>query len=245
MNRRFRRAVLIWHRRLGLASIPFVLILVVTGVLLNRTDSLDLDRRAVTHDWLLDWYGIDAGPAPINFAAGEFQVSWLAGRLYLDGAAVAENAAPLAGAVWCDPVVAAATADAVWLFTAQGELIEKAAPAGVPLPIDAVAAGGGDSIVLRTPSGAFVGDVDLLEWREAGAESVTWARRAPPPPAVAAAIAESWRGAGLPWERVLLDLHSGRLFGTFGPLVMDAAAAALILLGLTGVYNWWRVRRRP
>ena len=49
MRRRFgprlRRAILVWHRRLGLTAAPFVLVLVVTGVLLNRSDGLGLDRR--------------------------------------------------------------------------------------------------------------------------------------------------------------------------------------------------------
>lgn len=244
---RVRRAMLVWHRRIGLTAAPFVLVLVVTGVLLNRTDSLGLDRRAVDSEWLLDWYGIDAGEDPVSFAAGEVWVSWLAGRLYLDGAAVADNAGPLTGAIWREPAVVAATAEAVYLFTADGELIEKARPVGVPPPIESLAAGPGETIVLGTASGAWSGDLDLVEWRETAPGAVSWARPEPAPAAIAESIAESYRGAGLPWERVLLDLHSGRLFGRFGSLVMDAASVFLILLALSGGYNWlqvWRGRRR-
>ncbi len=241
------RAMLVWHRRIGLTAAPFVLVLVVTGVLLNRTDSLGLDRRAVDSEWLLDWYGMDAGEDPVSFAAGDVWVSWLAGRLYVDGAEAAENAAPLAGAVWRDPAAVAATAEAVYLFTADGELIEKVRPVGIPLPIETVAAGPGDTIVLGAASGAWSSDLDLVEWRETAPGAVSWARSEPAPAAIADRIAESYRGAGLPWERVLLDLHSGRLFGRFGSLVMDAAGVFLILLAVSGGYNWlqvWRGRRR-
>ena len=40
----------------------------------------------------------------------------------------------------------------------------------------------------------------------------------------------------------MLDLHSGRLLGRLGPLIMDAAAVALVLLAASGIANW--VRRR-
>ena len=247
MRRRFgprlRRAILVWHRRLGLTAAPFVLVLVVTGVLLNRTDGLGLDRRTVDSAWLLDWYGIGADEDPVSFAAGPVWVSWLAGRLYLDGAAVADNAGPLAGAIWREPAVVAATAEAVYLFTADGALIEKARPVGVPPPIERLAAGPGETIVLGTASGAWSGDLDLGEWRETAPGAVSWARPAPAPAAVAERIARSYRGAGLPWERVLLDLHSGRLFGRFGSLVMDAAGVFLVLLAASGGYNWLQVRR--
>lgn len=242
-----RRAMLVWHRRVGLTAAPFVLLLVVTGVLLNRTDSLELGRRTVDSEWLLDWYGMDAGEDPVSFAAGDAWVSWLAGRLYLDGAAVADNAGPLAGAIWREPAVVAATAEAVYLFTADGELIEKARPVGVPQPVESLAAGPGGTIVLGAASGAWSSDLDLVEWRETAPGAVSWARPEPAPAAIADRIAESYRGAGLPWERVLLDLHSGRLFGRFGSLVMDAAGVFLVLLAVSGAYNWlqvWRGRRR-
>ena len=242
MNPKLRRLALIWHRRLGLAAAPFVLLLVVTGVLLNHTDSLGLDRRAATADWLLRWYGVERGAPPVGFAAGDSWVSWQAGRLYFDGAVAAENAAPLVGAVRRGPALAAATTDAVYLFAATGELVEKAAPVGVPRPIEAIGPGPGDAIVLFAAGRAWAGGPDLVEWRETAPAGVSRALPETPPRRILDAIAEDRRGAGLPWERVLLDLHSGRLFGRLGPLIMDAAAAALALAALVGVYNWWRAR---
>lgn len=39
-------------------------------------------------------------------------------------------------------------------------------------------------------------------------------------------------------SRVLLDLHSGRLFGYFGVLLVDFFAFCFILLALSGIYLW-------
>lgn len=243
---RLRRAVLLWHRRLGLAAAPFVALLVVSGILLNHTEALGLDRRFAAHPWLLSWYGVESDAPESGFRAGDSWVAWAGGRIYLDGAPAGESAAPLAGAAAAAglPAIAVAAADAVWLFAADGSLIEKAAPVGVPLPIEALAAGPGGALFLRAGGGVWAGDFDLVEWRRAAAAAAPgWARAAALPPAIAARIAESRRGEGLPWERVLLDLHSGRLFGALGPLVMDAAAVLLVLLAASGIYNWTRARR--
>lgn len=48
----------------------------------------------------------------------------------------------------------------------------------------------------------------------------------------------------LSWDRVLLDLHTGRFFGDWGVYLMDAAAIVLLLLTFTGIYNWYRSPRR-
>lgn len=42
----------------------------------------------------------------------------------------------------------------------------------------------------------------------------------------------------LHWERILLDLHSGRLFGSAGVWVFDGAALLFIFLALSGVWVW-------
>ena len=50
-----------------------------------------------------------------------------------------------------------------------------------------------------------------------------------------AVLEAAWRGKGLTVERVLLDLHSGRILGKVGPLLMDLVAVFLIVLSLSGL----------
>jgi len=52
-----------------------------------------------------------------------------------------------------------------------------------------------------------------------------------------------FRGEVLPVERVLLDLHSGRFFGRFGPWIFDTIAVLLILLALSGTWIWLKRKR--
>ena len=90
--------------------------------------------------------------------------------------------------------------------------------------------------------GIFVTDLDMTAWRPHVDGAVAWPETGSAPAAIRAAVADNYRGTGLPWERVVLDLHSGRLLGPAGPYLMDAAAVILILLSASGLYNW--VRRR-
>ena len=52
----------------------------------------------------------------------------------------------------------------------------------------------------------------------------------------------AYRGYGLTLERVLLDLHSGRVLGSAGVLLVDAAAILFLLLAISGLWLWSRRR---
>lgn len=101
-----------WHRRIAIVAAFFVIILAVTGIILNHNIALGINKDFITSEWLLDWYGYDS----------------------------------------------------------------KAAYAKEILTVD----------------------------------------------------------------KVILDIHTGRFFGKFGTLVMDASAIALLILSFTGIYMWYR-----
>lgn len=242
MSKSLRRLVLLWHRWLGLASVPFVVLLVVTGVLLERTDRLQLDERYVTADWLLAWYGVAPPDEPISYRAGDRWVSWLAGTLYLDGAPVQQSVSSLRGAVMLGPAIVAAADETIYLFTPDGDLVEKVAPIGVDSTINGLNVGAEESLLLRAGGQIYVSDLDMTGWQSTVDGADAWPNSLPAPETIHTAVVNNYRGTGLPWERVLLDLHSGRLLGPVGPYLMDVAAMLLILLSASGMYNW--IRRR-
>ena len=69
-----------------------------------------------------------------------------------------------------------------------------------------------------------------------------WVAPSTVPGDIKESVLVAFRGQGLPWERVVLDLHSGRIFGNWGSYVMDAAAIILFILVLSGFYKWY-IRR--
>ena len=49
---------------------------------------------------------------------------------------------------------------------------------------------------------------------------------------------QAYRGGGLPLERVILDLRSGRIVGQWGVYVVDGAALLFLALVITGLWMW-------
>ncbi|NQV20126.1 MAG: PepSY domain-containing protein [Rhodospirillales bacterium] len=235
-------AALHWHRTLGIAAAVFVLFLSVTGVLLNHGGQLGLDRHTTDSPWLLDWYGLAHNSEIVSYQAGGHWISWSDRHLFLDGRAVAEHAANLRGAALSDGLIAAATPDEIFLLTPEGDLVERLNGASLPGHAKRVGLDPDKGFVIGTAHANFRATKDFSVWSETGAE-VRWAEPVPTPAEIQQKVLVDYRGAGLPWSRVMLDVHSGRILGRWGPFVMDAAAIALIVLALTGLVNWSRRKR--
>lgn len=229
------------HRWLGIVVLAFVLLFAITGIALNHADDWRLDQRHVDWAWVLAAYGIDAPPPSASFADGGHRATLMGERLYFDGRELARGVESLAGTVAAGGVVVVAAARDVFLLTPAGELVERM-PVGERLP---GAIGGlglaGRRVVVKSEDALFRFDDELLlieRWREDAAEGVRWSAATPVGAGELAAIESLYRGRGVTVERLLLDLHSGRLFTRLGTLVMDAVAVLLILLSLTGLWMW-------
>ena len=240
------RSWYVWHRWLGVCASLLVLVLAVTGILLNHTEALRLDARQVHSEALLTWYGID-GPAHLtSYAVGPKRLTQGGQRWFLDAKPLPGEFPPLRGAVRLQSLLVAATSDALWLLTEQGEVVERMDNrAGIPAGIRRIGTDADGHLLIDTDGGYWRGDRDLVQWQPVEQPAqVRWAAPEPVPDALRQEILQFYRGAGLPLERVLLDLHSGRIFGGWGVFLMDAAAVVLVMLACSGVWLWWRGRSR-
>lgn len=231
-----------WHRVAGIIAAAFVLLLSVTGLLLNHTSDLDLDKRFVRAHWLLDWYGIGVPRAPISFAVGEHWVSQIGSRVYFDARELGDFGA-LVGAVKLPHVIAVAAGGKVILLTPAGETVEVlAGEHGVPAGMRAIGSSG-DSLVIRGAHGTYVTDAELTRWHRRAVKTVRWTVPQTAPNDLQLQLIEAYRGHGLSAERVVRDIHSGRVLGRYGYWVMDVAALGFLLLAATGLWLWMRRRK--
>lgn len=234
-----------WHRRIGIAAAVLVLVLSVTGLALNHTDRLRLDDRFVTWSWLLDWYGIDPPSAAASFAVGLDRVTLMDDRLYLNRGLLPGHYGRLVGAVPAGEFLAIAVDDEILVVTTDGQMVDRlGAESGVPAAVETIGVDPAGRLLLRS------GDA----WLGSGAESLEWTAVPPVPQQVRWAVAEpleaqlfsdlqrDFRARVLPVERVLLDIHSGRIAGVIGVILMDAAAVLLLVLALTGSWLWFTRR---
>ena len=231
---------------MGVSAALFVILVTLTGLLLNHTESFEFDSNYIRSDWVLDWYGIEAPENLLSFPAKNRHVTLMGEHLYLNRKEINGNYHDLTGAVYVNNIFVAAVSNSILLLTTRGELIERlTGKDGVPAGINKIGISADGRVVVHTGHDMYETDSDFLRWkrREDRSSDIEWSTSGPIEPKLKHALQNHYRGEVLPVERVLLDLHSGRFFGRFGPWVIDAAAVLLLLLSLSGFWIWIHRRR--
>lgn len=241
-HRRSLKSWYVWHRWVGIACALLVIWLAITGILLNHADRLGLNRHSLHSPWLLRAYGIKPQPPEKGFPVRDHWVTQAGNWLFLDGRPVIMLETPLVGIANPPGIIVAATQDALLLMTIDGEWVETIGREGLPGPVQAIVQDG-PRLLIRTPDAVFATDSELLEFVRHVGHWPAPLQPHPLPAGIAQAITAQGAGIGMNGERVLADLHSGRLFGRFGPLVMDLASLGFIFLSVTGLWLWWRYRQ--
>jgi hypothetical protein len=232
-----------WHRRIGMAAAVLVLLLALTGILLSHADKFALYDTTVAHPWVARVYDAElhAPPRAVETAAG--WVVWIDGDLYLDGAPLAGGFEMPIGTAAADSVIAVAAPGELLIFNPLGEIVERLGAASLPGRIEAIGGTENGAAAVKTADAIFT-TRDFLDWRPDIGASVRWnGVLADAPQTIVAPALAAHRGAGVALHRIVADIHSGRILGSWGPYLMDAAAIALIILVISGFINW-RGRRR-
>lgn len=246
-KQRFKlKSFYLWHRYMGISAALFVLILAVTGVLLNHTEDFQFDSRYVKSAWVLDWYGIQAPQHLLSFAADNRYITLMGEHLYLNRQEIAGEYRNLVGALYLQGMFVVAVSDSIVLLSDNGDIVEQLHDEdGVPAGIRAIGVDSNGLLVSATSHDDYRTDADFLKWQRRDGEpgNIRWAQPSAPDKLLVRSLRAHYRGEVLPVERVILDLHSGRFFGRAGPWIFDLAAVLLVLLALSGTWIWLRRRR--
>jgi len=233
------------HRSLGAGTAVFIIFMVLSGLAINHSNGLGLDQRHVSQPLVLNWYGLGEPEHIRSFALGNDRLSFAGSQLYLNGNSI-PGVSNGVGAVSAHNMLIVAGSEELLLLDPDGTLIERL-PWGPPGagPIESIGLIADSIVVVKSVGQLWLADADLLNWQpaEETITNATWAFSEPTPGALREAITRHYRGDGLSLEHVLLDLHSGRIFGSIGILVYDLLALAVAFLAISGLIFWLRGRR--
>lgn len=233
-----------WHRRIGLVAALFVLLLAITGIALNHSGGLGLDSNYVSSPWLLRAYG-EAPATPSAFPVDDNWISRAAsGSLYMDAREMGTCRGDLIGALAQGELLVVACAEELILLLRDGQLVEALSSSnGLPVPLTGLGMIN-EALAIQYGEAWWMADVDAVSFEQRAPSGSIITQMAPG--ALPATIADALPNAPkwLTWERLLQDLHSGRVFGYAGVLIMDAAAVLLMCLASSGFAMWWLHRRR-
>lgn len=246
-HRRHRRwkffSLFVWHRYTGLSIASLVLLLAVSGIALNHTNRLQLDQQFVQSPWLLDYYGIKQ-PEKLVYRVQDHWISQIGSQIFLDATRIPGEFAALRGAVYAQPMLVIATLNKIILLTEEGQLVEQLGSETLPGEIEQIGLNTHAYIIIQTANGNYRTDANFLEWSKYNQDDAQWCVQKNLPEALHTTLDQQYRGASLSWERVILDLHSGRILGTFGIVLMDIAALGLIFLAASGCIVWMQRGKR-
>jgi hypothetical protein len=250
MHKRKKKSNWLWllllHRYTGLTAAFFAILLSVTGILLNHTQELALNKNYASASWLMQMYGIKTPEVSQVYTVKiNEKMHWIMafdGNAYLDQHALSCKA-PLVGAFYANEMLLIANATQLCLFTAKGEMIDVLLLENEqPIKRIGQQQSYDKAFIIDSSAGLFIVNDEYTALLPADtALSITdtvWSKSSVAPDAVTALLLKQHKGEGLPWERVVLDLHSGRIVGLAGVYFMDFIALLLIFLSLSGVTLW-------
>lgn len=235
-----------WHARIGVLAALFFLFLAISGVALNHTDALNLDKQAVSTNWLMRWYGLKATMPNTGYLFKDGYFAAAEGRWVMDDKTLQQhNQQPVIGAIAWGEMRAIACAESLYLYTLEGQLVDKLS--GDALPNKTIQRLGlvENALAIATAQGDYV-SYDGLAWsplESKASKQPEWSKSQALPKVITTQLVKKFAPA-LPLERIILDVHSGRILGRYGVLLMDLAALVLTLLSLSGVWIYWRAVRR-
>ncbi|TLU65229.1 PepSY domain-containing protein [Thalassotalea litorea] len=242
------------HRTLGIWLAVFVIFLSVSGILINHSQTLKLDQKFVAVDWILDLYGINS---PQQFTVFDSQIPdspivQMDQQVWFGDKFLFQYPSPLVSAGQYQSYLIVAGSQDLFIYTLDGELLDSFnRQNGLPGTIRFIRVDS-SQLILETDQGIYVMDEQFMGFSSfapiddehiasASMDSGVKVWRADSVKLTSVqkqTFTTNFKHRIMKWERVLLDMHSGRLFSKFGVWFMDLVALFFILLSITGLYLW-------
>lgn len=233
-----------FHFWTGVVSALVVALLTITGILLNHSQELGLDKRFVTSSFLLDWYGVRAPERFNRFTSGAANIVDTGNMVLLNGRALDVVSDRVTGAVKTADMLVVSSDGQLGFFTDQGELIEKVQVHNV----SRIGLNSKGLLMVEQAAGVRGYDLNAFAWtdldKDADLAGVIWSE----PERIATDQAPEALRLSLQnrvsLERFLQELHSGRIFGPVGVWVVDLTAIVLLVQILSGLLLWNTLKNR-
>jgi len=233
----------LWHRRLGLLSALVLCWLALTGLLLNHSDDLSLAYKKINHPLFNALYGLSKSRVDIYaFHHADDFYYCARGRLFKNTTSISSCGGLLQGAlVFQGKIILLGDAE-LFILNQQSELLDQISltifaqkPLGIlliedeVLLLDQLGVNKIDMVSLRLSEFALVESpgIELEKTREQ-----------------LQVLPEDFllehEFYGIDVERILLDAHSGRLFGRWGVWIIDFFALSFFVLALSGLVIYFK-----
>jgi hypothetical protein len=223
------------HRRLGMVVVLFLILLTATGVLLNHSEDMGLAEKPVSGFFGSLIYDLED---VTSVEAWQVNGKWLYtmnDQLYLEDSPVDYCEGSLVGGIELTQLLVALCSRELIIMDLYGQLVERVSVGdGIPAGVEALARSE-KGLILQLSDGLRLFDIDRLEsspWLESD-ESIEWNSSQPLPDYLLDQLQTSVPEFNL--ERLILDIHSGRILGSWRQIALDFLAFLILALAVGGM----------
>ncbi len=233
-----------WHKRIGVMVCLLILFLASTGFVLNHSSQWGWDRTPITSAWVLRSYGFKKDQQIKSLKVNQNWWTVAGTHLFLD-----ERKLKTCDHHWLLPLnippwVITACGQQIFLWFEDGQLVDTLYDLPEPQLLGLVESPQHKPLLLYRDN-RYQLELETFTFEPVNVDDAVVT---PVPEALPKHLHQAILPQAIPeelnWERWLLDLHSGRWFGSWGVFVMDFVAFAMIGLALSGFLLYGLRRRR-
>jgi hypothetical protein len=224
------------HRYIGLGICIFLVHLAITGIFLNHSIGLRLDKTFVTWPWLLNQYNLSV-PEPANiFTIGKNNFSTIDGEVFFNDKPIFLAEEELLGASQNRDTFILASSSTISVISNDGFIINKENV--LPFTIKNIGIYGDEIVINDSEDNIWSSESINGVWKLTENIAVEWSREGSITPVNHEKIRKYYVGDGVSLEQIILDFHSGAIFQKVGKIFFDIISILLIILSFTGIWLW-------
>ncbi len=241
-----------YHGLIGVWSCVFILVLSVTGILLNHTVLFHLNTIHFNNPNLMRFYGFEKPKSISHFSLGNKTITHLNNIIFLDGVPIHDNAGQILktdtilSVVHNTEIIAVLTQNSVMLLTVDGRYIETLLLQEILQTQDTIKniVWQNEHFYLQSQQTQYMCDFDSLicEKTDSVIKNAITQK-----PKISKNIQTKLNiylyGDGISLYQIILDIHNGKIFRLFGIILNDIIGFALIILAIGGFIKWHTKKR--
>lgn len=224
------------HRYVGLGICIFLVHLAITGIFLNHSIGLRLDKTFITWPWLLNQYNLTV-PEPANiFTIGKNNFSTIDGEVFFNDKPIFLAEEDLLGVSQNQDTFILASSSTITMISNEGYIINKENV--LPFTVKNIGIFGDEIVINDSEDKIWSSESINGVWELTENRAVQWSMEGSITPINHEKIRKYFVGDGVSLEQVILDFHSGAIFQKAGKLFFDIISILLIILSFTGIWLW-------
>ena len=224
------------HRYIGLGICIFLVHLAITGIFLNHSIGLRLDKTFITWPWLLNQYNLSV-PEPANiFTIGKNNFSTIDGEVFFNDKPIFLAEEDLLGVSQNQDTFILASSSTITVISKEGYIINKENV--LPFTVKNIGINGDEVVIIDSEDKIWSSESINGVWELTENRTVQWSMEGSITPTNQEKIRKYFVGDGVSLEQVILDFHSGAIFQKAGKLFFDIISILLIILSFTGIWLW-------